>query len=905
MATIVKGTVESISGVDYNVYLDNGAPDAGGTTLSVRSAKLTYRSETEDVDAHLLTSKMSITFSVHNTTELALFDGLIDAKELDYKLRIEREGVLWWVGFVLLDLVSVDFAQFPFDVKISATDGVSRLKDIDYELGALSEFATLKEHLFNVLTQMPLSDYYGAGDEYLRVHSTLVPEGMTPGVNIFNKVRVGIKALRTVDKRGRVKYTSYYNALLEFLQMLNARMVYSQGRYLITEIADYARPLDDVTFYRYNEAGTELAQEDLVNWTTYIKQIGPTLAGSDAVALARGQTTQYPPLKAVEYTYKHYSRQNLFPAYNGQTLVNATSYQEILSFDTDGGAGTISISGNVAGSFTAQATALPANSQVFVRLAVSLVIVDADDNNVGTSLRRNVTITSNGYSYQPIEWVDGNIAALAYFMLPLPPRSATNSGTAGFTINTPAVPRSGTLRFAITHEGVFVDGTEYDPSTVTVTLQEFFMESILTGSIEDQYNYTYWPVETAASGFNSLVLEREALFGDGPGDNTFGRIEYTENGTDWLRTDRWRRWSGVYLNATAMVHTNMIAGLTLALQDTRRRVLDITVIGDDYQAEFLLGSQSSLYLMQSGELNLGNDEWRGRWFEIAANFVDTVTVGEPTETDPVAGPGGSTDGPDLPGPGGGFDPPDPPITGNSAPGINTVPTTVGTGLAAGDEITTVDLSNLTNVPLFAGDVVVVTNQVTGQTQTFTVAYDSDLGVPDPNQVIPDVTSIPYYGEDGLVWLIPDTGTVAVVSDIADVDFPAGSYVQPDPVFTAQLQALLRTDHYDFHIFDYDTTITTGFVGPFWRAGNRIGWGIRKVQFSFAQDLGATAVKVNLKYYDATGYRYTVATFNSNGLGGIEDAFADVAVGYYRVEVETITGTAPKGLVVSIQMIKQN
>lgn len=910
MATVVKGTVESVSGVDYNVYLDNGAPDASGTLLSVRSAKLTYRSETEDVDAHLLTSKMSITFAVRNATELALFDGLIDAKELQYKIRIEREGSLWWVGFVLLDLVSVDFAQFPFDVKISATDGISRLKSIDYEIGSLTEFATIKEHLFNVLTQMPLSDYYGATDEYLRVHSTLVPEGMTPGVNIFNKVRVGIKALRTVDKRGRVKYTSYYNALLEFLQLINARMVYSQGRYFVTEIADYARPLEDVTFYRYNEAGTELAQEDLTNWTTYIKQIGATLAGSDAVALARGQTTQYPPLKAVDFTYKHYSRQNLFPGVVWSDL----NYDVALlnGFDGDEGAGRLAVTANISYTVSAEVGAIPSGvGRLWVVASVLIAIEDEGGGGGGQSLKRTATITPAGISYADAEWVDG-LTDTYDFLLPGTPTITGQILNNRLSLISPVVPQGGTLKLALRMDRTSIRGGDSTAYQVTVqyNYSGAFVESLLTGSIAEQYNYTNYLAETDASGFNSVVLERETVFGDGPGDNTFGRIEYTENGADWLRTNKWRRWSDGYLNTTAMYHTNMIAAITLALQDTRRRVLDITVIGDDYQAEFMLGSQSALYIMQSGELNLGNDEWRGRWFEIAANFVDGATVGTVTDSDPTIGSdSGEPSEPALPGTdggSGGFVPTVPGFEpGDVATSINIVPTTIDGSFATGDTIGNLAVNNLDDVPVFDGDIIIITNPITGETQEFEVLYDSNLGTPDPNQVTPGGTSVPFYGPDGLVWLVPGTGEVSLVSTTATSDFPDGSYIQPEPQFTAQLQALLRTDHYDFQLFDYDTDVTTGFVGPFWRAGNRIGWGIRKVHFAFAQDNGATAVKVNLKYYDASGFRYTVATFNSTGLGAIVAAYADVATGYYRVEVETVTGTAPKGLTVNIELIKKN
>jgi hypothetical protein len=339
--------------------------------------------------------------------------------------------------------------------------------------------------------------------------------------------------------------------------------------------------------------------------------------------------------------------------------------------------------------------------------------------------------------------------------------------------------------------------------------------------------------------------------------------------------------------------------MILGLQDSRRERLELTVIAKDYVAEGLLKCDEKYFILEDGSFNFPNDEWRGSWLESAIVFTDTAVT--PTNTD--SNPGGF--GADT-----GDEPPPPPIITGQAEQGGIVPGAIPPGLAintntdadatAGVEIDTITIGdNPTDVPLFAGDVLNITNPITGQQQQVVVAYDSNLGIPGLET---DPGAFPYYGQDGLVWLVPSTTQVAIVPVTPTVDLPAGSYVQPNSQFESQLQAVLRTAHVDANIFGYEDTVTTGFAGWFWRPGTRLGWHIKNVHFAFGQDLGATT-KVNLKYYDASGFRYTIATHNTTGLGTIQPAFATVQSGYYLVEVETITGTAPKGLQVIIELIK--
>lgn len=898
MATVIKTSMVSLGEITYDVYLDNGAPDTGGVYLPVRSAKLAYKSSTEYVDSPLVTSKLTVDFSVRNAAEKAVFIAMVQAEELQYRLRIEREGVLWWVGFVLLDLVSEDFGGYPKDFSITATDGIARLKSIDYDPGDLPEFATIKDHLFTILSEIPLGDYYGSGDEYLRSHLTLMPEGLTPDVTIsqIERLRIGYKALRTVNKKGEVTFKTYYEALEEILMAFGARLIYSQGHYVLTEPSAYATTGRLVIFHRYEHDGSALSVETLSAWTPYTTQIGESLAVAPAVVL-RGKITYLPPLLAVDLTYKHYSRQNIMPL--ALVSFGAGASTSLEDFETDGGAGFINVSGNLLITINPPVDEVTiSNVPIYVLFKMQIAVVN--DSGGGQTLSRVATVTSTGVSYGQPTWIDGVGSEFdIVFRVSAPTDDLASTAERGFSFSTPVIPVSGTLTIDINVNTLIQNGAVIDDFTRGFTVEEFYVESVLAGSISQQYDYTNFRIEPDADSNNSLVLEREVLFGDGPGDNTFGRVEYSPDGTTWARTDGWRRWTASsYLSTNVVPLGGLVASSSYSLQDSERERLDISVIAPGYQGEYLFGCDGTLYLMQSGSLNLSNDEWRGRWFEVATDYAYGATTGTPQTSIP------GIDGDD-----GGSIPPtvtttEGPLPGTGAPGVIAVPTFVDEEIGPGVTTTQVVLPGITGITFFEGDGLTAIDPVTGEATEFTVGYDTGY-VPGLQT---DTGAVPYYTDTGIVWLVPTTDTLSIVSQTFPDGLAIGSYIQPSAEFANQMQALLRADHLDAQIFGFDDALTVGFSDWFWRPERRKGWLIRKVHFAFASNPDDATVKVNLKYYDATGFRYTVATHNAGGLGSVQDALTDVLEGYYRAEVETITkdpaDATPEGLKIIIEVIKR-
>ncbi len=905
MSTKLKSRFTSLGGVDYEIFLDKGRP-SGPTALvqeiSVRSASRTYKQESQDIDAHLLTSKLEVVYYVTDDSQKFILGQLLRGKEMEYRLRLLREGELEWVGFVLIDLASREFAADRYDFSVVATDGIARLKNIPYDPSTVAEFATFHERFVHILSQIPLTDYYQE-QTYLRVHSTIWPDGLRHDIvhNQLDLIRLNVKALRTVNEQGEITYQKVYDVLLQLCQIAGLRLTYSRGGYSLYEIADYSREGQTLAFHKYAIDATPQGAELQSGWGVYTRSLG----GQDFI-LAGGKETFLPPLRAVEVTYKHYSRQNLFPGESGTWGSLSAIIRTVKNFGTDGGAGTISISGAVQVQFSDQASlVIGASKSSYLRLAVRIAVVDPDDDNDGKGLNRPVIMNSAGSTYGPTTWADGGISNAAYLVVSLPPPGYTSGTTLPFVIDTPPVPVSGDLRFTISGEGLFVDGGPVDPSAVRYTVTDLFVESLLAGSIEDQYNEDVTTAENADFLTNSVVLEREHLFGDGPGDNTFGRIEYQNRGTGtWQLADGWRRWGAEgFLSEESMSHSALIAWMTLGLQSEQRRRLDITVVALDYSPEQLVEWKDETFVCAEAEQDILKDEWRGRWRQVT--FAPPAPPRPPKRWKNISPgslmaprlPEGAAISPTIitPPERGGGDPP-----GQKQPGLNTVPGRVADGLAEGVLIEELTLENTPQeLPIFAGDELMVTDPVTGTVLNVRARYNYAQGAPTNAD---DPLGTPMLTADGgIIFLGQPGGLLGIDGATPTVQFPADSLIQYDPGYLLRLYSLFRRDTYPADIVDFDEPLSVGFCGWFWRPAHRVGDYIRAVNFSFGQAGGEA--KVNLKYYDHTGLRYTVATYAGGGLGGRIVSTAEVQPGYYRVEVEQLTGAPPKGLHLILELTK--
>jgi hypothetical protein len=351
--------------------------------------------------------------------------------------------------------------------------------------------------------------------------------------------------------------------------------------------------------------------------------------------------------------------------------------------------------------------------------------------------------------------------------------------------------------------------------------------------------------------------------------------------------------------------------MTLGQQLDQRRQLDMTTRLKDYGPERCLVWENIAYICEEATHRPLKDEWRGRWREIGyrrpSKFKEVKAVNRSIVMAPNLL---RTNEPEQPGTGqigrlvrghinadgsvGGTG--DRPSSGN-----NDSPAGTTTDIAAG-QTTGAIVPNRppSELSIFAGDRLLVTDPITGATETITARFDYDLGVPtDPT----DPNARPVYTEEGEVVFLSQSGTDLATEDFTpQFDLAAGSSLSFDPGYQLRLLARLRRATLPAVITGFYDPLTVGYKDWFWRPGPQLDDHIRAVYFQFGTDEGGGA-KVNLKYFDATGYRYTVATYEGGGLGGVVPCAAIITPGYYRVEVETITDPAPRGLQLLIDITK--
>lgn len=811
MATRIKASFFSQDGVRYDVFLDEGVPDAGGLDISLTAADLEYRPNSEDIDANILAGRFSVTYLIRTSEQLAILKDMAVSRELEYRLRIHRNSSLYWVGFVLPERARRDFDGFPFSYRVSATDGVSRLKSIDYvQPDGSAELVTIGQHLRNILSEIPLQDYFSANDPYLSIHTTLVPEGITPANTwaLLDNTRISFKALRTVNERGEIQYINCHQALLEILKVLGQKFAFIDGRYRLIEIFNNADQNIQVHFNNYDINGLLLTGETLTGWSERTIPIVEERSAGETVALDGSTITYLPPLRGIELFYKHFTRQNLLPDFSNVTIGFATQQFFVPNFGTDGGNGTLSVGAEITtGPATADGSAdlgsINPTLPFFVVFGFRVAIVDPDDNTQGISLRRTVEITDTGFTYGPAEWVLDSVDEFYRVVVRKPPLATESPGpqTDFVSFITPPVPDSGTLVFTIRQLETYIESSLNPLITVNSRADNVFLESLLTGSIEDQFNYTKFKETTTSDGVNSILLEREHIFGDGPGENTFGRIEYL-NGSNWELTDGWQRWAGgIFRSPRYMPIGALVAYHTLALQDEQRELLDITIISPDYNPGMLLDCDNTIYFAQAVRLNLLNDEWRGSWVETGLGPIQdggdgTPSNGEATTTGPAqtdSGGGISGNDPQWP-----PRPPSPPTPGGAGgggiildnsglQGVGTIETPLP---GPGGTVSEIEVGD--DFPfggLTAGDGLVIQNPISGATQVVEVAFDGGLAPGNST----DPGAIQVEGLDGnLVWVVPTTDTIAITEVTLTNSFPQGSVITTDPASDLAIRGEMRS-----------------------------------------------------------------------------------------------------------------
>lgn len=896
MATKLKAAGRSFEGHYYEVFFDQD--EVSGTPLEVPlvDVKYNYKGSTDRSDAPFILSTCEVTILLQNNAQLSRLQQMIDGDESRNKIRVLKNSNIDWLGVIQVELATEEDRSFPYEYKITATDGIARLKTVPYLGGGVGEdeYYSLLDHIKTVLEKSPIIDYFSIDEEFLRTHITKWPDEITPDddINPLTELRVSTKAFRTVDKSGEVTYMSSYDVLNAICVALGLRFYFGSGRFVLDELIDVIRQDDEVIWHRYDKEFNNLDIETLTDRSSWQTTIATDLSLSDvAKMLSGGKITFEPPVKSVSYTYKHYSKQNLLPGYTWPFNGNVA---EVLNFRADGGV-LLRIFGVV------KVRLLFPSDEVFPNAAVHLVVnmscwVEYGNSEDSVAVSRTYNFAGVGFNYSPMEWVEGGLGTEFPIIA-----NAQEEGDVytSFDFVTPSVPESGTLKLSFSIGELLLNGEPWLDADPVFNVEDVFIGPIVEGNVENQFQYTFARASNSDFQANSDREPREIIIGDGPTENTFGRIEARTESGDWQLTTAWRRYAdGNSLSGDSETLIRLLTNDLLSMRNRKLAQLDTAFISPDYAPGFTMNRGGDIYLLNRGTFNLLRDEVSGTWIQITRLAVEIPDIAV-IDSDLGDIGGGGILPPPLP-PGLGSTPP-PGALGPGQLGENTVVSTISTLLEAGETYTLLDIDvDAADLPLIAGTQLIITHPYTGQTQTVTLTQDYLEGIENP-WVDPDGNTWITPGGDN--WIVDSSPGLSVASFVSDYDFPVGSYIQILSQSEVQINDTLRQAYETFTVFEYATTVTAGVAGMYWRPVQRVGWKITGVSLALGSNDNENDITVAVKHDDGGGNVVTVATYQGSALTFFGPLDNPVVAGHYFCDLSNV-GASINGLQVTFQLRKQ-
>lgn len=536
MATRFFAEFDNLQSRRYSIYVDDseyvGDPvefNTGGDGFTID-----HQGDNKGRLSRLLGSAasfgMAILDGAANQADLLTFiTDLTEAAEGRFTVKITRgtggSETLHWCGYVLPDISRLDDKGTGQEFRVSATDGLARLKGIEYkdDSGAADApygMATFLTHILRCLNEDGLSALYFTGsDIFLRTVVNWQEDGHgTPATakcplaytRMSGQVWAELKAANLWE------YRSCYEVLGDIARHLNARLLFSDGCYRFEQLNLRA----DTSFVerRFSTAGTLISSSST---QSYEETLNQDLAGA---RLGGGEYGWLPPLKQVKINYDHRTAKNYLQnsSYKWfKTSSNNDAYTiSNIAFDADS---YIKVSGKLKLKVTGPTTA--PWRQVFAMYL-----------DVGSyRLRRHSSAVQPFYLIQydtPAQWQIASVRAdiSTDFVF-----SGSFDGVVNFSFWTPIVP-SGV-------NSITIDFDEYGAfngidSNVLTTISDWAFQDLTLQivGINTADNYeakrVYYSNNTVAG--NSEIVEENHLFGHPAKPYTPGKIQVSSDGATWV-----------------------------------------------------------------------------------------------------------------------------------------------------------------------------------------------------------------------------------------------------------------------------------------------------------------------------------------------------------------------------------
>lgn len=629
MAIRLQGGFASVKQQDvyvFNIHDSSYASTVIDFDLAQDGIIEEYNQEDKGRNQTILTSSVEIKLLVKKSAIEDFIEDVANAAEGRFLLEVLKNGNKYWYGYILPDQFTLNDLPHGLNpvLKIRATDGIGRLKDIDYNNDGASYTgkSTFLDHLFNILGKITLSDFYGPTESYLMTYVDWWDQNQVYATTSdpFDLSRFDHRALINIDNSGETVYSSAFEVLEQIVKSWNCRFLFSDGMYRLIQINSYKTSggTKVLKVYDKNKGPNTVSTNDFSIWDKSTGLLNGFEKGTYNCFHNKGNYKYYPALRETEVQYEHFSTENLIPGYTWTEAANPTATFNDVDFNNG--------SARLYLTATLESRSDWQGSTDFETLTYRYKIQIKVGNYY---LHRNFSFVGGKVIYQGYFWstVVGHVNYFTKYMVvdDLPRTERVEIPP------TPVLEEGGQLDVSITYDNAYNNQGQIVQSSISTytyyyTWANVYMGILVDGNLQDQTNVKVYNSTNDNGSTNSKKEVLKVLVGDGPSSSTFGAIEVYNSSGEWEKSTGWRKGgSGTYREFGQLLSNEILAGQKVAI---KRYFGEVT---GDYVAHGRLrryaGQTITNYVFIGGRHNLHQDVWAGEWF-----IIDVDSTGITSET---------------------------------------------------------------------------------------------------------------------------------------------------------------------------------------------------------------------------------------------------------------------------------
>lgn len=601
----------------YRVELLDNTFVGASTEIEIKDFEIRYEQEGDEIYTPIKASQCKVNLmitddSVGTALQSWLTGSILNGDEDRYTISISQSSVLIWYGVILPDIAARQDMSPPYDWAITATDGIGRLKDFEFNPaymggGLTHAVVSHKDILFDALKKTPL---YSTSETNLFSTSVEWYEDNMPArtgaTDPIDQTYIDTWAFTTIEDGLRVGF-SLYRVLEELCKAWRMRLIFSNGIYRFIQIQSYEGGTGTTyeRFYRRSDGSyvSNSAFSPSVTWNV--------ATGSKPRVKSGNQWSYFPPLKNV------YMR---FPFDNSNMLLGSSNmpYTETLPDNIVGGTDkrlflTCVVRVNITDVTFSTTNGAEITVQVDLNLDTDYVLqkdaLGALNSWQATGTAQWLRSTKQYYTDIQIAIITDEIPTGVY---------ASNS----FTISTIEVVDSLTGA-ALTFDSIRLN------STTSLTY---------AADIEGEQSFIPYSVGNVLGVVNSYDIEEtDAVMGEMFNPAYYGGL-YTGDTSSWNpSTAQWRyKDTGTAYSFNFLRVRETMAAQIKAVPKYQGAVVGAATVYPHASIIY----DGSVYILNGGAFSANSETWDGEWFKVDYNRASVEDIeGDTAEDDG----GGTTD----------------------------------------------------------------------------------------------------------------------------------------------------------------------------------------------------------------------------------------------------------------------